>query len=186
MAKLIYSAIMSLDGYIADEDDNFDWAAPDEEVHRFINALQRPIGTYLFGRAMYETMRAWEHPENFPEQPPAIMEFAAIWQGVEKIVYSKTLDAVSTAKTRLERKFDAAAIRELKAGASADLSIGGPNLAAHAIRGGLIDEWYLFIVPMLIGGGKHYLPGGVRLKLDLLEESRFASGMLYLRYQSKQ
>ena len=186
MAKLIYSAIMSLDGYIADEDGHFDWAAPDEEVHSFINELQRPIGTYLFGRAMYEIMRAWEHPESFPEQPPAIMEFAAIWQGVEKIVYSKTLEAVSTAKTRLERDFDAAAIRELKAGANADLSISGPQLAAHAIRAGLIDEWILFVVPMLIGGGKHYLPGGVRLELELLEERRFASGMLYLRYQSKQ
>jgi dihydrofolate reductase len=184
MAKLIYGAISSLDGYIADEDGNFEWAMPDEEVHAFINDLQRPIGTYLYGRRMYEVLVAWETAHTLPDQPPFMLDYAQIWQAADKIVYSKTLDTVSSARTRIERDFDPEAVRQMKARAGRDLIVGGPELAAQAIKAGLVDEWHLFVAPIVVGGGKRSLPDNVRLKLELIDERRFGSGMVYLYYRS--
>jgi dihydrofolate reductase len=183
MAKLIYSAITSLDGYVADEDGNFDWAEPDEEVHSFINDLELPVGTYLFGRRMYEVMVAWE-TISLADQPPAMRDFAEIWRAADKIVFSKTLEAVSSARTRIEREFDPDAVRELKATAGRDLAVGGPELAAHAFRARLVDECHLFLAPIVVGGGKRSLPNRVRLGLELLDERRFGNGMVYLRYRT--
>lgn len=185
MAHLIYSAITSLDGYIEDKDGNFDWAEPDEEVHSFINDLERPAGTHLYGRRMYEMMTVWETDPNLAAGPPPYRDFAQIWQAADKIVYSRTLSGVATRKTRLERDFDPEAVRQLKAAAKQDFLIGGPGLAIHAFRAGLVDELQLFLTPVLVGSGKPALPGGVRLDLELLEERRFRSGMVYLRYQVK-
>ncbi len=185
MAKLIYSAIASLDGYVADEDGNFDWAVPDEEVHAFINDLERPLGTYLYGRRMYETMLGWETDPTLVDQSPLMRDFAQIWQAADKIVYSKTLEAVSTTRTRIERDFDPEAVRQMKALAGRDLIVGGPELAAQAFEAGLVDECHLFVVPMVVGGGKRSLPDNVRLKLELLDERRFGSGMVYLYYRTK-
>jgi len=185
MAKLIYSAIASLDGYVADEDGNFDWAAPDEEVHAFVNDLERKVGTYLCGRRMYEVMRYWETAQAVTDQPPVMRDFAEIWQAADKIVYSRTLEAVSTARTRIERDFDPEAVRRMKAQAERDLSVGGPDLAAQALGAGLVDECHLFIAPMVVGGGKRSLPDDVRLKLELLDERRFGSGMVYLYYRTR-
>lgn len=183
MAKLIYSAIMSLDGYIADQDGNFDWAAPDEELHTFFNDLTRPLGTYLFGRRMYETMAVWDTlPAH--DQPPFIAEFASIWRAADKIVYSRTLASPYTARTRVERAFDPEAVRRLKASAARDLAVGGPNLAAQAFQAGLVDVCHLFVVPILVGGGKSAFPSGVRLELVLQEERRFTNGTVYLHYRS--
>jgi dihydrofolate reductase len=183
MAKLIYSAITSLDGYVADEDGNFDWAEPDEEVHTFVNDLERSVGTYLYGRRMYEVMRAWE-TITFADQPPFIQDYAEIWRAADKIVYSKTLETVSSARTRIERDFDPDAVRQLKASAGRDISVGGPGLAAHAIKAGLVDEYHLFVAPMVVGGGTQSLPNDVRLKLELLDERRFDNGVVYLRYRT--
>jgi len=185
MAKLIYSAIASLDGYVADEDGNFDWAVPDEEVHAFINDLDRPVGTYLYGRRMYETMVGWETDPTLADQSLLMRDFAEIWQAAEKIVYSKTLEAVSTARTRIERDFDPEAVRQMKALAGRDLIVGGPKLAAQAFKAGLVDELHLFVAPMVVGGGKRSLPNDVRLKLELLDELRFGSGMVYLYYRTR-
>jgi dihydrofolate reductase len=185
MAKLIYSAIASLDGYVADEDGNFDWAVPDEEVHTFINDLERPVGTYLYGRRMYETMVGWETDLTLADRSPLMRDFAEIWQAADKIVYSKTLEAVSTARTRIERDFDPEAVRQMKALAGRDLIVGGPELAAQAFKAGLVDECHLFVAPMVVGGGKRSLPDNVRLKLELLDERRFGSGMVYLYYRSR-
>jgi dihydrofolate reductase len=184
MAKLIYSAIASLDGYVADEDGNFDWAVPDEEVHTFINDLERPVGTYLYGRRMYEVMVAWETAHTLPDQPPFILDYAQIWQAAEKIVYSRTLEAVSSARTHIERDFDPEAVEQMKARAEHDILIGGPELAAQAMRVGLVDEWHLFIAPTVVGGGKPSLPNNIRLKLELLDERRFGNGMVYLNYRT--
>ncbi|MFO0982921.1 MAG: dihydrofolate reductase family protein [Planctomycetota bacterium] len=185
MAKLIYSAFTSLDGYVADETGNFDWAELDEEIHAFINSRERQVGTYLFGRKMYETMAVWETPDVIPHRIAAVHEFAPIWQAAEKIVYSTTLQTVSTAKTRLERRFEADVVRELKAGATRELAVGGPALAAHAIRAGLVDEYNLLIAPIIAGSGNPYLPGRVPVKLELLDERRFANGMVYVRYGAR-
>jgi dihydrofolate reductase len=185
MAKLIYSAIASLDGYVADEDGNFDWAVPDEEVHAFINDLDRPVGTYLYGRRMYETMVGWETDHTLADQSLLMRDFAEIWQAANKIVYSKTLEAVSTARTRIERDFDPEAVRQMKAVAGRDLIVGGPELAAQAFKAGLVDELHLFVAPMVVGGGKRSLPNEVRLKLELLDERHFASGMVYLYYRTR-
>jgi dihydrofolate reductase len=185
MAKLIYSAIASLDGYVADEDGNFDWAVPDEEVHAFINDLQRPLGTYLYGRRMYETMLGWETDPTLADQSPPMRDFAQIWQAADKIVYSKTLEAVSTARTRIERDFEPEAVQQMKALAGGDLIVGGPELAAQAFKAGLVDECHLFVTPMVVGGGKRSLPDNVRLKLELLDERRFGSGMVYLYYRTR-
>src|ERR671913_502859 len=184
MAKLIYSAISSLDGYVADEDGNFDWAVPDEEVHAFINDLDRQVGTYLYGRRMYETMVGWETDSTLAEQSPLMRDFAQIWQAADKIVYSKTLEAVSTARTRIEREFNPEAIRQMKALAGRDLIVGGPELAAQAFEAGLVDECHLFFAPMVVGGGKRFLPDNVRLQLELLDERRFGNGMVYLHYRT--
>ncbi|HYU38936.1 MAG TPA: dihydrofolate reductase family protein [Acidimicrobiia bacterium] len=185
MAKLIYSAITSLDGYIADQDGNFDWAVPDEEVHTFINELERPIGTYLYGRRMYETMAGWETDPSLADQSPVMHDFAGTWQAADKIVYSKTLETVSTAKTRIERDFDPDAVRQIKASAGRDITVGGPELAAHAFKAGLVDECHLFITPIVVGGGKRCLPDNVRLELELLDERRFGNGMVFLHYRTR-
>jgi dihydrofolate reductase len=185
MAKLIYYAISSLDGYIEDADGKFDWAEPDEEVHAFVNDLVRPVGTYLLGRRMYETMVFWERPPDLASQPPVVQDFAEIWQRAEKIVYSNTLQTASSAKTRIEREFDPEAVRQLKARVARDLTIGGPELAAQAIEAGLVDEYHLLLVPVVVGGGKRSLPdGNVRLKLELRDERRFGNGTMYLHYRS--
>ena len=180
MAKLIYSAITSLDGYVEDRHGSFDWAAPDEEVHTFINDLERPVGTYLYGRRMYETMAFWESPPG--DEGMYARQYAEIWQGAEKIVYSTTLRSAATARTRIEREFDPEAIAQLKATAVADLGIGGATVAARAIRSSLVDEIQLFLAPVVVGGGKRALPDGIRSELELLDERRFGNGMAYLRY----
>lgn len=184
MAKMIYSAMTSLDGYVADEDGNFEWAELDEEVLAYINERERQNGTYLFGRKVYETMSVWETPDVIPMTGVAL-EYVPIWQAAEKIVYSTTLQTVSTAKTRIERKFDADAVRELKERATRNIGVGGPGLAAHAIRAGLVDEFHLLIAPVVAGSGNPYLPGNVALKLELLDERRFGNGLVYLQYRVK-
>jgi dihydrofolate reductase len=180
MAKLIYSAIASLDSYVADEDGNFDWAVPDEEVHTFINDLDRPVGTYLYGRRMYETMAGWETDHTLADRSPLMRDFAELWQAANKIVYSGTLEAVSTARTRIEREFDPEAVRKMKALAGRDLIVGGPELAAQAFKAGLVDEYHLFVAPIVVGGGKQSVPNNVRLKLELLDERRFGNGVVHL------
>jgi dihydrofolate reductase len=185
MAKLVYSVISSLDGYIADEDGNFDWAVPDEEVLAFINDLERPVGTYLYGRRMYEMMIAWETDPSAADQSPRSRDFAEIWQAADKVVYSRTLEAVSTARTRMERDFDPEAVRQMKASVGRDVSVSGPDLAAHAFRAGLVDECHLFVAPIAVGSGKRSLPNDVRVRLELLDERRFGNGMVYLRYRTK-
>jgi dihydrofolate reductase len=185
MAKLIYSAITSLDGYIADEDGNFDWAAPDEEVHSFVNDLERPVGTYLYGRRMYEVMAPWETAHTLTDQRPVMQDFAQIWQAADKIVYSKTLETASSARTRIEPAFDPEAVRRMKTRAERDIAVGGPDLAAQAIKAGLVDEFHLFFVPIVVGGGNQALPDHVRLKLELLDERRFGSGVVHLRYTTR-
>jgi dihydrofolate reductase len=184
MAKLIYSALTSLDGYLSDEEGNFDWAMPDEEVHTFINDLERPVGTHLYGRRMYETMVYWETAHTMADHPVE-QDFAEIWRAAEKVVYSKTLETVSSARTRIERAFDPDAIRQMKASAERDISVGGPDLAAQAFGAGLVDECHLFLAPIVIGGGKRALPEGVRVVLELLDERRFGNGMVYLHYRTK-
>jgi dihydrofolate reductase len=184
MAKLIYSAISSLDGYIADEDGNFDWAEPGEEVHAFVNDLQRPIGTYLYGRRMYEVMVYWETAHALPDQSPVEQDYTEIWQAADKVVYSKALEKVSSAKTRIERDFDSKAVHQMKASASSDITVAGPNLAAQAIKAGLVDECHLFVAPIVVGGGNRALPNDVRVTLELLADRRFGNGMVYLRYRT--
>jgi dihydrofolate reductase len=185
MAKLIYSAITSLDGYVADEEGNFDWAAPDEEVHSFVNELERPVGTYLYGRRMYEVMAYWETADAVVDLPPFEQDYAEIWQAADKIVYSKTLETVPSARTRIERDFDPGAVRQLKASAGRDITVGGPDLAGQALRAGLVDELQLFVSPVVVGGGTHFLPRDVQLKLELLDERRFGSGAVYLHYRTR-
>jgi dihydrofolate reductase len=185
MAKLIYTAITSLDGYVADKGGRFEWAEPDEEVHTFVNDLVRPAGTYLYGRRMYEVMAVWETMHTRADQPPFVLDFARIWQGADKIVYSKTLKAASSARTRIERDFDPEAVRQLKSQAAHDLTIGGPGLAALAIKAGLVDEYHLIVAPMIVGGGKPSLPNNVRLRLELLDERRFGNGMVHLHYRAR-
>ncbi len=182
MAKLIYSALTSLDGHVEDTDGRFDWAKPDEEVHAFVNDLERPIGTYLYGRRMYETMVSWETVSAGDDQPLVVRDFAEIWRAAEKIVYSGTLDAVSSARTRIERAFDPEMIRRLKASTEHDLTVGGAELAGQAIQAGLVDELSLFLVPLVTGGGKRSLPSNVHLSLDLLAQRRFANNVVYLHY----
>ena len=183
MGKLICTAITSLDGYIADEKGEFDWAAPDGEVHAFVNDLERPVGTYLYGRRLYETMVYWETAPAGPDQPPVVADYARLWQAADKIVYSTTLTAVRSARTRVERTFDPDAVRALKDSAARDLSIGGPTLAAHAFRAGLVDEVRLFVTPVVVGGGTPFLPERLRFGLRTLDEHRFGGGVVYLRYR---
>jgi dihydrofolate reductase len=183
VAKLIYSSIASIDGYIADEDGNFDWAEPDEEVHTFINDLERPVGTFLLGRRMYEVLVAWETMDT-ADQPSFIQDFAEIWRAADKIVYSKTLAAASSARTIIERAFDLDAIRQMKRSTERDIFVGGPNLAAQAIRSGLVDECQLFLAPVVVGGGTRFFPDDVHLELELVDERRFRNGMVHLRYRA--
>jgi len=185
MARLIYSAITSLDGYIADANGNFDWAAPDEEVHAFVNDLERPIGTYLYGRRMYDVMIAWESMDTSADQPPVIRDYTQIWREADKIVYSRTLEKVMSARTRIVRDFDPDVIRRLKAEAARDISVGGSDLAAQALKAGLVDEIHLLLTPIIVGSGTQALPDQVRLKLDLLDERRFSSGVVHLHYGVK-
>jgi dihydrofolate reductase len=184
MSKLIYSAITSLDGYVADEDGNFDWAAPDEEVHSFVNDLERSVGTYLYGRRMYEVMVFWETAHTLADQPPFVRDFAQIWQAADKIVYSNTLEKASSARTRIERAFDPEAVRQMKTSAADDITVGGPDLAGQAIKAGLVDECHLFVAPVVVGGGNQSLPNDVRLELDLVDERRFGNDVVYLRYRT--
>ena len=179
---LIYSAIASIDGYVEDGAGTFDWAAPDEEVHAFVNELERPIGTYLYGRRMYETMAVWETVD---DDHPVMRDFAELWRAAEKIVYSRTLESPTSARTRIERDFDPEAVRRLKETARSDISVGGAELAGEAIVAGLVDEYHLILVPVLVGGGKRAFPDGVRLDLELLDERRFAAGAAYLRYRQR-
>lgn len=185
MAQLIYSAISSVDGYIADESGKFDWAAPDEEVHAFVNDLERPIGTYLYGRRMYETMVFWETAHTLVDPPPVIVDYTTIWQAADKIVYSRTLHAPASARTSIRPAFDPAEVASLKATAEQDISIAGPQLAAQAIAAGLVDEYHLFLVPHVIGGGTPLWPAGSRFPLDLVEERRFANGTVHLHYRAQ-
>jgi dihydrofolate reductase len=183
MAKLIYMAIASLDGYVADADGKFDWSMPDEEVHAFVNDLARPVGTHLYGRRLYEVMVAWETVDTGADQQPVARDFAEIWQAAEKVVYSRTLEAASTARPRIERDFDPEAVRRMKASAQRDISVGGAELAAVAFRAGLVDECHLLLSPVLVGGGKRALPDDVRLELELLDVRRFGNGVVHLHYR---
>jgi dihydrofolate reductase len=184
MAKLIYAAITSLDGYVNDADGGFGWAKPDEQVHSYINEIERPTGTYLYGRRMYEVLRYWHDPDDLDAQPSYIQDYAGIWQAADKVVYSTSLDSASTPRTRLEREFDPAAVREMKDAADADLSVGGPNLAAEALRAGLVDELHQFLNPVVVGGGTAWLPAGLHLELELLDERRFDGGVVHLHYRT--
>ena len=185
MARLIYMTITSLDGYVADEDGKYGWAMPDDEVFGFVNDFERPVGTYLYGRRLYEEMAGWE---TVPQagQPPLMLDFAEIWRAADKVVFSRSLEAVSTARTRIERDFDPAAVRQLKASADRDITGGGPVLAAEALKAGLVDECHLIVCPVVVGGGKKSLPSGVHRPLELLAERRFANGAVYLRYATGQ
>jgi dihydrofolate reductase len=184
MARLIYSAIASLDGYVEDESGNFEWAAPDEEVHAAVNDLERPVGTHLYGRRMYETMAFWETDAASAEgRSAAVRDFAAIWRQAEKVVYSRSLERVSSRRTRIERSFEPDAIRSMKEAADRDLAIGGATLAAQAFAAGLVDELHLFLAPVVVGAGKRALPEGRRFGLELLDERRFESGFAHLHYR---
>ena len=185
MANLIYAAITSLDGYVADEDGNFDWAEPDEEVHTFVNDVVREAGTHLYGRRMYEVMVAWETTPTLADQPSFAHDFAEIWRAADKIVYSTTLETVSSARTRIERHFDADVIRRLKASTQRSVTVGGPDLAAQAVRAGLVDEYHLFVTPTIVGGGKPSLPATTRVELELIDEHRFGNGVVHLHYRTR-
>ena len=182
VAKLIYSAIASLDGFVEDKRGSFEWAAPDDEMHAYVNDLERPIGTYLYGRRMYETMVYWETVSTSGDQSAVTRDFAEIWRAAEKTVYSRTLETASSARTRIERAFEPAAIRQLKQSAPRDITIGGARLAGEAMAAGLVDECHLFLCPIIVGGGKPALPEDVRVQLELLDEHRFRSGVVHLRY----
>jgi len=182
MAKLIYTAIASLDGYIADEQGKFDWATPDEEVHAFVNDLERNVGTHLYGRRMYEVMKVWETDEILEDQPAVMRDYAQIWRPADKIVYSRSLEEVATSRTRLERTFDPEAARALKESSGRDISIGGPELAAQAMEAGVVDEIHLLLVPVVVGAGKPALPIQNHKALNLLGQHSFANGTIYLHY----
>jgi dihydrofolate reductase len=184
MANLIYSALASLDGYVADRDGNFDWAEPDEDVHMFVNDLARPVGTYLFGRKMYEVLVAWETLDT-SDQPAVIQDYARDWHETDKIVYSTTMSEARSERTRIERTFEPAAVAELKSSSERDLSVGGPGLAAEALRAGLVDELQLFLSPVIVGGGTAVFPDDARVWLNLLEERRFGNGTVFLRYRTR-
>jgi dihydrofolate reductase len=185
MAKLIYGGMTSLDGYINDEEGKFDWGEPDDEVHSYVNDLERPIGTYLYGRRLYEVMRYWQDPGDLDAAAEHHRDYARIWQAADKVVYSSSLESVSTPRTRLEREFDPAAVGELKDAAEADLGMGGPTLATEALRAGLVDELYQFVYPIIVGGGTPWLPHGLHLDLELLDERRFSTGVVYLHYRAR-
>lgn len=181
MGKLIYSAITSLDGYTVDANGSFDWSAPDEEVHGFVNELERPVGTYLYGRKMYEVMSVWESWDTDAE-PRVVQDYATMWRRARKVIYSRGLHSVGTRFSTIEREFVADEVRALKEASPDSLSIGGAHLAAEALRAGLVDELHLFLSPVVVGGGTRALPDALRLDLDLLGETRFASGVIHLHY----
>ena len=185
MAKLTYTAITSLDGFIEDEGGKFDWAVPDAEVHTFVNDLARPVGTELYGRRMYETMAVWQTVGDERGLPAAEVDFAEAWRALDKVVYSRTLDAVSTPRTRLEREFDPEAVRRMKEAADRDISVSGPGLAQHAFRAGLVDEVHLFVFPVVVGGGKPGLPRDVRVDLELVDERRFGNGVVHMHHRTR-
>jgi dihydrofolate reductase len=185
MARLIYSTVASLDGYIADETGKFDWAEPDAEVHTFLNDLERPVGTYLLGRRMYDVLAYWDDPPALDEQPSFVREFAEIWRAADKVVYSRTLETPRTARTRIEHDFDPEAIRRLKTQSDRDMTVGGPELAAQAIRAELVDDYEMFVVPVVVGGGKQSLPRDGRIELELLDERRFRDGTVFLHYRTR-
>jgi dihydrofolate reductase len=185
VGKLIYTGITSLDGYVADDQGKFDWSVPDEEVHTFVNNQERPVGTYLYGRRMYEVMVYWENAHTVAGQSDFVRDYTEIWQGADKVVYSTTLEAVSSARTRIERRFDAESVRRLKASAERDITVAGPELAAQAIRAGLVDEYHQFLTPVVVGGGKAFLPDQVSLSLELLDERRFGNGVVHLHYRTR-
>jgi dihydrofolate reductase len=179
VGKLVYATLCSLDGFVADEQGDFGWAAPDEEVHAAVNDIERTVGTQLYGRRMYDVLTAWETMES---DEPVIRDFAEIWRGADKVVYSRTLEEPRSARTRIEREFDPEAVRALKESAESDISIGGPELAGQAIAAGLVDELHLFLSPVIVGAGNPALPSGVRVRLELLSERRFAGGVVQLHY----
>lgn len=183
MGTLIYTAIASLDGYVEDEAGRFDWSAPDEEVHAFVNDLERPIGTHLYGRRLYETMVFWETATADADESAVFADYARIWRAADKIVYSRSLQGACSARTRIEHEFDPATVEHLKGSSSADLTIGGAELAGTAIGAGLVDECHLFLCPIVIGGGKRALPDGIRAQLELLDECRFRNGVVHLHYR---
>jgi dihydrofolate reductase len=185
MARLIYSAIASLDGFVADADGHFDWSVPDDEVHAYVNELERPIGTYLYGRRLYEVMAAWERADGPGFAAPLMQDYAALWRAADKVVFSTTLAAVETARTRLERTFDPAAVERMKASSARDITVGGPGLAAHALAAGLVDECNLFVCPVVVGGGTPWLPAHLRVRLELLDERRFGNGVVHLHYRMR-
>jgi dihydrofolate reductase len=185
MGQLIYSALTSLDGYVADEEGNFDWAVPDAEVHRFVNDAERPLGTCLYGRRLYDVMRFWETQPTSGDGDPEMQDYARIWQACDKIVYSRTLERVSSARTRIERRFDVDAVRELKSTSAFDLGIGGPELAGQALLAGLVDECRVLVSPVIVGGGQRWLPDGLRADLELVDERRFGNGVVHLRYRMR-
>ena len=185
MAKLIYSAITSLDGYVEDAQGNFDWAEPDEELHTFVNDLERSIGMYLYGRRMYETMVFWETAHTLADQATFVQDYARIWQAANKVVYSRTLKTPSSARTRIEPDFVTEAVQLMKASAESDISVGGSELAAQAIRAGLVDEYHLYLTPVVVGGGKPALPDNIRVKLELLDQRRFGNGAIHLHYRAR-
>jgi dihydrofolate reductase len=183
MAALIYSAICSLDGYVADADGAFDWSVPDEEVHAFVNDQERPIGTYIYGRKMYDVMKVWQDDALLGDASDATLrDYAAIWRAAEKVVLSRTLTGPLTPRTRVEPDFDADRVRALVRDARSDVSIGGPTIAALALRAGLVDEVRLFLSPAVVGGGLRALPEGLRLDLELRDERRFGNGVVFVRY----
>jgi dihydrofolate reductase len=184
MALLRYGVITSLDGYANDQNGEFDWAAPSDEMHAFVNDLERPAGTYLYGRRMYEMMVYWETADRDPDQTPVERDYTQVWKSADKVVFSTTLDEVSSERTRIERDFDPEAVRRMKAEAERDLTIAGPTLAAHALRAGLVDELHQFVTPVVVGGGTPWLPSDLKLPLELLDERRFGNGVVYLRYRA--
>lgn len=183
MAKLIYVTNTSVDGYIEDEAGRFDWTPTDDELFAFITDLVRPLGTYLYGRRLYQSMALWETDPRLAAGSELRTDFANVWQGADKVVYSTSLTSVATARTRLEHTFDPDAVRAMKASASRDLMVGGAQLAARAFDAGLVEECHLFIRPVVVGGGKPALPGGMRADLDLLEEVRLSGDVVYVRYR---
>jgi dihydrofolate reductase len=185
MAKLIYVVNMSLDGYIEDARGGFDWTEPTDEYFTFITDLVRPVGTFLYGRRLYETMAVWETDPTLAAESELRADFANVWQAADKIVYSTTLGGVATANTRLERGFDPDVVRDMKTSAASDLTVGGATLAAHAFDAGLVDECHLFVCPVLVGGGKPAFASDARVQLELREEHRFGNGVVYLRYRTQ-
>jgi dihydrofolate reductase len=182
MGRLVYIGIGSLDGFIADADGQFDWSAPDEEVHSYLNQRDRAVVAELYGRRLYEVMKVWETFGTEPGDSPAVREYGEYWRNRDKVVYSATLTSVATARTRLERGFDPVAVREFVDGVDGEVSIGGPELAAHALRAGIVDRVEYYVNPVVIGGGRQWLPDGVRVHLRLTEEHRFTNGVVHLAY----